>query len=62
MSVAESAEACKAALDVIHGLPTMEIDAMEVALRQKAEDLGLKAGQFFGMLRIATTGQRVSPP
>jgi len=27
-----------------------------------AEELGLKAGQLFGILRVAVTGQRVSPP
>jgi len=27
-----------------------------------AEELGLKAGQFFGILRNAVTGQEISPP
>lgn len=62
MSPADSAGAAKAALDVISGLPTMDPASLEAALRQKAEDLELKAGQLFGILRIATTGQRVSPP
>jgi len=31
-------------------------------MRQLADELGLKAGQLFGILRIAVTGQRVSPP
>jgi glutamyl-tRNA synthetase len=35
---------------------------MEDALRQLAQSLDLKAGQLFGILRIAVTGQRVSPP
>jgi glutamyl-tRNA synthetase len=62
MSPAESAVAAEAALDVILELPTMDPASLEAALRQKAEDLELKAGQLFGILRIATTGQRVSPP
>ncbi len=31
-------------------------------LRQLAEELGLKPGQLFGILRVAVTGQPVSPP
>jgi glutamyl-tRNA synthetase len=31
-------------------------------MRALAETLGLKAGQLFGMLRAAVTGQTVSPP
>ena len=31
-------------------------------LRLLAEELGLKAGQLFGILRVAVTGQTVSPP
>ena len=31
-------------------------------MRALAEELGLKAGQLFGILRNAVTGQRVSPP
>ena len=27
-----------------------------------AEELGLSAGQLFGILRVAVTGQKVSPP
>jgi glutamyl-tRNA synthetase len=36
--------------------------ALEPPLRAKAEELGLKARQFFGTLRIATTGKEVAPP
>lgn len=37
-------------------------DALEAAMRALAEELGLKAGQLFGLLRSAVTGQLVSPP
>lgn len=37
-------------------------DKAEPSLRQLAEDMGLKAGQVFGLLRAATSGQKVSPP
>ena len=36
--------------------------ALEPSLRGLAADLGLEAGQLFGLLRIAVTGQPVSPP
>jgi glutamyl-tRNA synthetase len=31
-------------------------------MRALAEELGLKVGQLFGALRVAVTGQQVSPP
>ena len=31
-------------------------------MRSLAEQLGLKAGQFFSILRAAVTGRTVSPP
>ncbi len=40
----------------------METDRLEFALRELAGALSLKVGQLFGILRIAVTGQRVSPP
>ncbi len=37
-------------------------DSTEPLMRALAEELGLKPGQVFGILRIAITGQKVSPP
>lgn len=37
-------------------------EKIENRLRDVAVQLELKAGQFFGVLRIAVTGQKVSPP
>jgi glutamyl-tRNA synthetase len=62
MSEVESAAAAQAALETIESLPRMQSDELEPALRLLANELGLKAGQLFGILRIAVTGQRVSPP
>jgi glutamyl-tRNA synthetase len=36
--------------------------ALETPLRALAEGLGLKPGALFGLLRLAVTGQSVSPP
>lgn len=62
MSAEESAQALDKTHTLIEALPTLEHDPFEQALRDLAEELGLKAGQLFGMLRMAITGQRVSPP
>lgn len=37
-------------------------DALESLLRPMTEQLGLKTGVFFGLLRVAVTGRTVSPP
>lgn len=42
--------------------PLIDHENIESQLRQLAEDLGIKAGQLFGILRVAITGQKVSPP
>jgi glutamyl-tRNA synthetase len=62
MTTAVSIIAAQRALEVIEALPSMDLDAMENALRTLADELDLKAGQLFGILRIAITGQPVSPP
>lgn len=62
MSVKETSSALKSAFALLQDLPSMESTDLEADLRNLAENLGLKAGQLFGILRIAVTGQRVSPP
>ncbi len=37
-------------------------DSLEQIMRPLAEELGLKAGQLFGAIRVAVTGVTVSPP
>jgi glutamyl-tRNA synthetase len=49
-------------LDVLRSVPVFEEATLEPLLRNKAEAMGLKTRQFFGTLRIATTGREVSPP
>jgi len=59
---------CRAALQQAHDLLTelpaggFSHDLLEPPLRLLAETLGLKPGQLFGLLRMAVTGQSVSPP
>jgi glutamyl-tRNA synthetase len=37
-------------------------ELLEAALRSLAQDLGVKAGDLFSLIRVAVTGRRVSPP
>jgi glutamyl-tRNA synthetase len=62
MSAAQSAEAARQAYQVLSGLPDLAHATAEEPLRALAEQLALKPGQFFGILRVAVTGQKVSPP
>jgi len=62
MSAQESARAAERAHDVIQALSESEFEQLEGALRDLADELGIKAGQLFGILRVAVTGQKVSPP
>ena len=54
--------ALEKALQALEGLSSFDARSIEGVLRPLAEGLGLKAGQLFGILRVATTGLRVSPP
>jgi len=62
MTPAESARAARRACEVLSGLPEINNATAEEPLRQLAVNLGLSAGQLFGILRAAVTGQSVSPP
>jgi glutamyl-tRNA synthetase len=62
LTSAESAHAIEMAHQVIAQLESLDLEPAESSLRKLAEDLGLSAGQLFGMMRAAITGQRVSPP
>ena len=42
--------------------PTFDAPSLEDALRTLATELELKAGDFFGLLRVATTGRTAAPP
>jgi glutamyl-tRNA synthetase len=59
-------EQAAAALYAAHSeLAALEIwseGQLEEVLRALAETLGLKAGQLFGTIRVATTGRGVAPP
>lgn len=58
----QSADVARQALATLQGLPGLSHEVAEPAMRALVEQLGLGAGQVFGILRVAVTGQRVSPP
>ena len=58
----EAIAALEAALMRLEGAPNWLHATLEELLRPLAEELGLKTGVFFGMLRAAVTGRMVSPP
>jgi glutamyl-tRNA synthetase len=62
MTAAQSAAAVRKAVEILEVLPEFLAVNAEAPMRAVAEELGLKAGQFFGILRNAVTGQEISPP
>ncbi|MGC8786616.1 MAG: glutamate--tRNA ligase [Anaerolineae bacterium] len=62
MDVEQTRQVLAESEQVLRTLPTFDEADIEAALRAKAEEMGLKARQFFGTLRIATTGKEVAPP
>lgn len=51
----------EAALGQLQDLP-FDASSLELTLRPLASELGLKTGDFFGLLRVATTGRTAAPP
>jgi glutamyl-tRNA synthetase len=58
----QSADALRAAREILAAQPGFDPASAEVALRALAERTGCKPGVLFGMMRAAITGQTVSPP
>lgn len=62
MDAATSLAALRRVIALLDALPEWTEHAMEEPLRHLAEELGLKTGQLFGIVRVAVTGKAVSPP
>lgn len=48
--------------EILSGLDNISLTSTEPRMRDYVEKSGLSAGQVFGVIRVAVTGQRVSPP
>ena len=62
MSWEESRSVIQATISIFSDLPELSKDLSETKMRETVEALGFSAGQVFGILRMAITGQKVSPP
>jgi glutamyl-tRNA synthetase len=62
MSIKDSAIATRRSYELIADLPNLQHTTLEEPLRSLADELGISAGQLFGILRVAVTGRSVSPP
>ncbi len=62
MTAETTLKALKAAQEKISSLESFDHDSLEGMLRPLAEELGLKTGQLFSPLRVATTGRTAAPP
>jgi len=62
MDAAGSLVALRAAAERLAVLEGFDPDGLEAVLRPFAEELGIKAGQLFGILRTAVTGRAATPP
>ncbi len=62
MTPPEALTAARRLLEVLSDLPSMDPQVTEGPVRALAEELGLKAGSLFNILREALIGQPSSPP
>ncbi|HEX9090625.1 MAG TPA: glutamate--tRNA ligase [Anaerolineales bacterium] len=62
LTPAESATIARKSLEILTSLPHINKELAEPPMRKLVEDLGLSAGQVFGILSVEVTGQKVSPP
>ncbi len=58
----QSAGIAQRAYEILLAQPDISHERCEPPLRAYVEESGLNANQVFGILRVATTGQKVSPP
>jgi len=62
MDAATTATALRASYDTLGKLDDFSHDSQEAAMRGLADQLQLKPGQLFGVVRVAVTAREVSPP
>jgi glutamyl-tRNA synthetase len=59
---ADAAAALDRIVSLAEGLADWTHGALESAIRPLAEELGMKAGDLFGLARVAVTGKTATPP
>jgi glutamyl-tRNA synthetase len=58
----QSAEIARSSYQILAALPDISHSVAEPPMREYVEKSGFSANQVFGILRVAVTGQKVSPP
>ena len=58
----QSAQIARASLQILSSLPDLSHQTTEAPMREYVESSGFTASQVFGIIRVAVTGQKVSPP
>lgn len=58
----QSAEIARTTHEILSSLPEISHAVAEPPMREYVEKSGLNANQVFGIVRVAVTGQKVSPP
>jgi glutamyl-tRNA synthetase len=62
LTPAQALDAARRSLRVLEEVIPFTAQEAEPPMRALVDQLGLSAGQVFGILRVAVTGQKVSPP
>ncbi len=62
LTTLQALEAARKSLRVLEQLAPLTAQNAEPPMRALVDELGLTAAQVFGILRVAVTGQKVSPP
>jgi len=58
----QSAEIARRSYEILSALPDISHPVAEPPMREYVGKSGYSAGQVFGIIRVAVTGQKVSPP
>jgi glutamyl-tRNA synthetase len=62
MTTTETLEVLRKSHDILATVKPLKVDIAEPMMRAYVEESGYSAGQLFGILRVAITGQKISPP
>jgi glutamyl-tRNA synthetase len=62
MTAADALQVAKRVTNLLETLPSLALEYTEESMRALVAEMGMKPAQFFGVIRVAVTGQTVSPP
>jgi glutamyl-tRNA synthetase len=62
LTVAQAIQVLEAAYKILESISAFTAEQVQIPLRGLVGEMGLTAGEVFGVLRVAITGRMVSPP